>query len=137
MVSLLDIQRRTKTVPTDAGDISVYAVSAAGITSIMSLVPTVRKLMAGTSKPEDLSLEALVGVAPDFIAGVIAAGVDKPGDPDTLKAAAGLALETQVDLVKAIVEVTMPKGIGPFMESVSGIMGALASANGGKAPVTK
>lgn len=137
MVSILDIKRRSSVVETPDGDITVYAVSAAGITSIMSLVPTVRKLMAGTAKLEELSIETLISVAPDFVAAVIAAGVDAGDDAATIEAAGKLAIGIQVDILKGVLEASMPKGLGPFLESLAGITSALASASGGKVLATK
>lgn len=137
MVSLLDLKRRTVTVTTPDGDVTVNAVSIAGLTSLMALVPTVRKLMAGTVQPSELTVESLIGIAPDLVAGIIAAGFDKADDPEYIEAAANLPIGVQADLLLGVVEASMPKGLGPFMESVSGVMGALAGASGGKARATK
>lgn len=137
-VSIMNIKRKFKDVPTEDGDVRVYAISTRGLTSLMSLVPTVRKLMGGSLKLADLSVETLVEIAPDFVVGLIVAGAD--GDPDDkayVEAAANLPIGVQADLLQGIVEVSMPKGVGPFMETISGVMGVLGGASGGKAPATK
>ncbi len=138
MVSLLDIKKRTKEVETPDGVVLVSALSVRGLTSIMSLVPTVRRLMAGTVSAEELTAEKLVALAPDLVVGLIIVGTGgDPEDKALFEAASNLPIGIQADLVAGVVEASMPKGLAPFMESVSGIMGVLASANGGKAPATK
>jgi hypothetical protein len=80
--------------------------------------------------------DSIVAVAPEAIAAIIAAGCGYPGLIKAIERAAKLPVGTQAALLDAIIELTMPDGVGPFVEALTKTMDRLNSAGLGKAPVT-
>lgn len=134
MVSLLDLKRRYADVPTDAGEVRMWAVSVVGITHLVSAFPLAKKLMNGSATDEDFDVPALLNLAPDFVAELIAAGADMPGDPAYVKAASEASIGDQAALVAGVLEASLPKGAAPFREALAKIGAALNS--GTKAPAS-
>ncbi|TGQ69517.1 hypothetical protein EN829_015040 [Mesorhizobium sp. M00.F.Ca.ET.186.01.1.1] len=134
MVGLLDIAPLTEKVTVSGKQIEVFGVSAAGIASLITDFPEIKKLMSG----KEVDVSSLLAMSGDAIAAVIAAGVGHPGDEAYQTAAGRLPLEAQVDILGAIIKVTLPNGIGPFLEKLTALLavkdGAVALA---KAPATK
>ena len=121
MVGLVDIAPITSSVSIRGKDISITGVSARGIASLLARFPELRALMTG----REVALEDLLKLGGDVIAAIIATGTGAPGDVDAEKAADNLTLEEQADLLAAIVELTMPRGLGPLVEKLS-LLGLLA-----------
>lgn len=117
MVGLLDIAPLTKDVPVGENNITVGGVSAHGIASLLSKFPELRKMMSGGNV--DVAVDDLVAIVPDAIAAIIAAGCGCPGDPKAEAIAASLSADAQADLLKAILELTMPKGARPFFDKLT------------------
>ena len=115
MVGLVDIAPVTSMVSIRGQDITITGVSARGIASLLARFPELRALMTG----REVGLDALLRLSGDVIAAIIAAGTAAPGDVDAEKAADNLTLEEQADLLGAIVELTMPRGLGPLVEKLS------------------
>lgn len=118
MVGLIDIAPATEQV---AG-VTVYGVSARGIAHLLATFPELRKLMSGVA----VEAEALIALAPDAVAAIIAAGVGKPGDADTEALADRLPVDAQADFLGTILRLTMPKGVGPFVEKLTALGGILS-----------
>jgi hypothetical protein len=121
MASLLDIAPLTETVSVRGTDIPVTGVSAKGIAHIMARFPEVREMMVG----REVSVDRLIELGGDAVGAIIAAGTGNPGDPDHERIAAGLLLEEQADLLAVILRVTLPKGVGPLVEKLTAMGGAL------------
>ncbi|RWF44297.1 MAG: hypothetical protein EOS65_02665 [Mesorhizobium sp.] len=135
MVGLLDIAPLTETVPVGGAQIEVFGVSAKGVVSLLARFPEVRMLMNG----KEVGVDRLMQMGGDAIAAVIAAGVGLPGDEEQEQIAARLPIEAQADLLAAIIKVTLPNGIGPFVEKLTAlgaIVGSVAEASP-KVQVTK
>ena len=115
MVGLVDNAPVTSTVSIRGQDITITGVSARGIASLLARFPELRALMTG----REVGLDALLRLGGDVIAAIIAAGTGAPADVDAEKAADNLTLEEQADLLGAIVELTMPRGLGPLVEKLS------------------
>lgn len=133
MVGLLDMAPSQKTVPVRGVSLPVTGVSVAGLARIMGKFKEVERLFTGKSKPEDWTAASLMKLVPEAVAEVIAAGLGYPGDAAQIKAAEELPVGEQLALITAVLEVTMPQGIGPFVESLSGLL----SASGMKVQPTK
>jgi hypothetical protein len=123
MAGLLDIAPVTDTVPVNGTDVAVGGVSAKGIVTLFLRFPELRKVVTGM----EVSRERWFEIGADAIAAIIAAGCGAPGDPEHEAVAASLPAESQIDLIQAILRVTMPGGLGPFMEKLT----ALAKVAGG------
>ena len=115
MVGLVDIAPVTSTVSIRGQDITITGVSARGIALLLARFPELRAVMTG----REVALDDLLKLGGDVIAAIIAAGTGVPGDAQAEAAADNLTLEEQADLLGAIVELTMPRGLGPLVEKLS------------------
>lgn len=136
MVSLTDIAPSTRTVPVGGADVSVFGVSAKGIASLLSSFPQLRSVFTGgisSLKPDDLMKNA-----PEAIAAIIAAGCGQPGDPKAIAIAENLPVGEQAAILDVVIQLTMPDGVGPFMDALNKMLERLTfEENRGKAPVSK
>lgn len=133
MASLLDIADVGETVTVRGQAILVSGVSAHGIAVLLSRFPVLREALAG----REVSAERLVEVGPDAVAAIIAAGTGAPGNERAEAVAASLPVGDQIDLVEAILRVTLPRGVGPLVERVAAMAGALGGAASAKDQASK
>jgi hypothetical protein len=115
MVGLVDIAPVTSTVSIRGQDIIITGVSARGVALLLARFPELRAVMTG----REVALDDLLKLGGDVIAAIIASGTGAPGDARAEAAADNLTLEEQADLLGAIVELTMPRGLGPLVEKLS------------------
>lgn len=133
MATLLDIAQVSESVqiPGKGGktqEVEVFGVSAEGVAVLFHRFPEIRMLMTGKSLDKD----KLAKLAPAAIAAVIAASTGHPGDKKAEAIAARLPLECQMDILDATVRLTMPGGMGPFVErlqALAALMGASENTN--------
>jgi len=126
-LSLLDIHRQSKVV---AG-VDVYGVSVDAIASMLPRFPELQLLMKG----EMLTPDQIMKVAPSAVSAIIAAGCGFAGVEKAEDVARGLGVETQLDFLVAIGELTFTNGFGPFVKRLERLSEAV-SANFGKGTVT-
>lgn len=117
MAGLVDIAAITEKVTIAGTEVEVPGVSAAGVAVLLSRFPELRKLMSGI----EVSAEDLLKVGPDALAAILAAGTGEPGNEKAEAAAARLTLGDQADLLAAILRVTLPGGLDPFVEKLTGL----------------
>ena len=115
MVGLVDIAPVTSTILVRGQDITITGVSARGIALLLARFPELRAVITG----REVAMDDLLKLGGDVIAAIIAAGTGSPGDNDAEQAADNLTLEEQADLLASIVELTMPRGLGPLVERLS------------------
>ena len=115
MVGLVDIAPVTSTILVRGQNIMITGVSARGIALLLARFPELRAVITG----REVAMDALLKLGGDVIAAIIAAGTGSPGDDDAERAADNLTLEEQADLLASIVELTMPRGLGPLVERLS------------------
>lgn len=132
MVGLLDIAPLTEKVTVGGKTLVVYGISAKGLVSLIASFPEIKRLMAG----KEVDVASLMSMGGDAISAIIAAGIGFPGDEKQEEAAARLSLEVQADILTAIIKVTLPNGIGPFVEKLTAL-GAVAGAASAKVPAMK
>jgi hypothetical protein len=125
MAGLLDIAPLTETVEIRGQAIEVSGVSARGLAYLIRGHESLRKLMSGVQ----VGVEEILTAAPDAVCSIIAAGLGKLGDPDTEAAVDRLDLDAQLDLLSAILKLTMPRGVGPFVARMQAL-GNLVSGGG-------
>ena len=140
MPGLLDAAPRYRDVEVGGTTVRVSGLSGLGLVELMQRFPEVKMMLAG--KDVRLSPERMMTLIPEAGAAVIAGGCGHPGDPAYEQHAATLCFEDQVDLVAAVIELTIPSGIDPFMDKLDRLLGAVGlgdveSVAGGKAPDTK
>jgi hypothetical protein len=125
MVSLPDVvPRKDKFVTLSSGlSLPVPGVDVTSLAAMLDHFPLVRRPLNGDA--EDLTMEALIALAPDAVNMLIAAGTgERNTAPEYVAAAAGLSLGDKVLIMEALVEVTLPQGIAPFVESLTKMVGA-------------
>lgn len=137
MVGLLDIAPLTEKVSVGGKHLAVYGISAKGLVSLIARFPEIRLLMNG----KEVDVASLMAIGGEAISAIIAAGVGFPGDDKQEDAAGRLPLETQADILAAIIKVTLPNGVGPFIDKLTAMLavkgdgaGALAKALATKSP---
>ena len=131
MAGLVDIAPVTEKVTVAGTEVEVPGVSAAGVAVLLHRFPELRKLMSGI----EVAAEDLLKVGPDALAAILAAGTGEPGNEKAETAAARLTLGDQADLLAAILRVTLPGGLDPFVEKLSRLgllMDSTAAAPSGK-----
>lgn len=97
--------------------IKVMGVSGRGLAELMSRFPEIAKML--TSKGSDRAV-LLRSLAPNALAAVIAAGIGEAGE-DTEKIADSLALDDQVIVLDEVLRATFPRGIRPFVETLTAL----------------
>ena len=134
MASLLDVIPAGARVSVRGVEVEVSGVSAKGAALLLARFPELRDLMVGKS----VDVSALLAMGGDAVSAVIAAGCGKPGDAAMEAVADGLGLDEQADLLSAILKLTMPGGVAPFVEKLAGLGGILnpEGAGPGTVPAT-
>jgi hypothetical protein len=115
MPGLKDIVQSFKTVDVKGVAIATPGISAEGIGYLFQRFPVIREIIGGKNDVT-LTPESLSTLAPEVVAALIACGCGNVNDPEAEKAAAGLALEHQLDLLESIIGETMPSGPAPFVQ---------------------
>src|SRR6266550_2998561 len=134
MTDLLDIAPQNVTVDIFGRSIEVQGLTLRDIAALLRRFPELRALFGGGEEAMDRVGAAL----PDLVAAVIAGGMGHLGDEGHEQAAARLPADAQSQLFGAILKLTMPQGIGPFVEGLATAFGvgapATALANGSLLP---
>lgn len=137
MVSLVDIAPAVERVQIRGQEIDVFGVSAAGVASLLARFPELRRAFV----ERDVPVDQLLAMGGDIVNAIIAAGTGDPGDEVAEEAAGRLSIDEQADLISAIARVTLPKGVGPFVEKLAALGAAVgvqdAGAQSPKAPATR
>jgi hypothetical protein len=124
MVGLIDIAPRIETADVQGTQVPVYGISAKGLAHLLGRFPELRKLMTG----QEVEIEQLMAMGGDAVAAIIAAGCGFPGDQAAEDVAASLTLEAQVDLLSGTLRLTLPGGVGPFVEKLNALGGLILPA---------
>jgi hypothetical protein len=133
MVGLIDIAPHIETIEVQGAPVAVHGISAKGLATLLGRFPELRKLMSG----QEVQAEELMTMGGDAIAAIIAAGCGYPGDEKAEAVAGKLAIDTQADLIGAILRLTLPAGLGPFVEKLTALGGILDAAPSATAPALR
>lgn len=118
MTGLLDIALATEQV---AG-VTITGVSAHGVSYLLARFPEIRSLMTG--REMTFTVDRIMLLAPEAIAAIIAVGCGNVPDGPEGSAdkqtkveakAATLPVGMQVEFLEAVLRLTMPGGVGPFV----------------------
>jgi hypothetical protein len=139
MASLLDIGPLIRVIEIRGTKLQVRGISALGVVYLLNRFPVLRAAMTGHSM-KDMTMEMLVALAPEAIASIIAVGLGYNGTSieDQEKAeevTGGFSIDEQIYALTEILEVTLPRGIGPFVEMISKL--AVKAEGLGKEAATK
>jgi hypothetical protein len=137
MADLLDIAPSTTsaTVDIDGVPVTVRAVSLDGIASLIARFPELRSLINGGFGDDfipRLILSCGASVGP-----IIAAGCGHLADETCERFGASLLPGRQVKLLKSILGLSFPNGLGSFVEELTGLMGSLTGPDEGAAKPIK
>lgn len=128
-LTLADLAAMSEKVPVGTSFIEVKGISAHNALAIFRRFPKLLKMING------FDLGAFLEVAPEAAAAIIAAGTGHFDDAEAEEAAAGIAIETQYDILEAIGRLTFKSGFGPFVERIIKLGGNVPSfAHSGKVP---
>jgi len=125
MAGLLDIAPAVETIDVRGSSVEVYGISSKGVAILLSRFPELRMLMTG----KEVGMERLMEMGGDAVSAIIAAGIGYPGISEQEDAAGKLSVDHQADLLSAILRLTLPNGVGPFMEKLMAL-GDILNAEG-------
>ncbi|RWO23369.1 hypothetical protein [Mesorhizobium sp.] len=129
MPDLLSIAPLTETVPVRGAKANVCGVPVKAIAGLLARFPDLRKMWA-TGKWD---ADQLLGMSDEVIAALIAAGCSNLDEAN----AGNLALDEKAELLAAIIRVTMPRGPGPFVATLTALMGTVRVGASPTAPASK
>lgn len=121
MVGLVDIAPAVERVTIRGEAVEVFGVSAGGVASLLARFPDLRRMFSG----RDVPVDQLLAMGGEIVNAIIAAGTGAPGDEAAEAAAGRLSIDEQADLLAAIARATLPKGVGPFVEKLTALGGAV------------
>lgn len=133
MVGLIDVVPAVEQVDVGGNKVAVHGVSAKGIAYLLGRFPELRAMMAG----REVAVEDLMAMGGDAVAAIIAAGCGYPGDEKAEAIAGAMSVDSQADLLGPILRLTMPKGVGPFVEKLTALSDALGADQSTPAPAMK
>jgi len=117
MVGLLDILPAHETVKVGGTDVQVGGLSIKDIALLMGRFPTVRDLLSGNS----VGAEDVITTCGDAVGAIIACGCNLGRNAQAEEIAARLTIGEQLDLLSAIIRLTVPEGFGPFAKKLEAI----------------
>src|SRR5436309_5782252 len=115
MVGLVDLAPRVENVPVEGAEVAVQGISAKGVAYLLGRFPDLRRLMTG----QDVGVDQLLASGGEAVAAIIAAGCGVPGDERAEAVAGNLPIDVQADLLAAVLRLTLPQGIGPFVAKLT------------------
>jgi hypothetical protein len=127
MPALLDIAPSGEVVKVWGADLDIPGLSAAGLVHLWTHFPALQGLF-DSGKAADP--QSIMEAAPGAIAAIIAAGTGAPGCPQSEAQAAKMPIDSQLEVLTAIVRVSMPQGLGPFVERLMALVGGLGEPDG-------
>lgn len=119
MVGLLDIAPTFEEVDVGAGQkIPVYGVSVDGIAYLLQKFPEVVTILTGGAGDVSalLDYDNLMKKVPGAIVAIIACGCGYPGNEDAEQRIRVMPALVQAELFEKVISLTMPTGVGPFVE---------------------
>jgi hypothetical protein len=125
MTSLLDIAPSGRQITIRDKTLTIKGISAQGVVYLLNRFPLVRQIMTGHNV-EDLSVETFMVLAPEAVNATIACGFGFVGtnpveQEKAEEIAASFGIDEQVYALTQIMEVTLPRGIGPFVDMINGL----------------
>lgn len=131
MNDLLHFVPLSETVEIRGKKIKLRGVDIAELGQLLFRFPDIGRMIEARSFDV-----AKIGVSKQAMIAIIVAGAGHPGDEATEKSFANLALGEIAILLKAVVRLTAPGGIGPFVDLVLAVKGegAIEPAAGAPKP---
>jgi hypothetical protein len=127
MPGLLDIASAPSRVVVRGTQIDVFGVSAEGIAYLLTNFPEIKAMFSG--KEISLDPKTLATRFPKALAAIIASGTGQTGSSKAEAVAASLAVDEQAELLTKILELTFPRGVGPFVEAIQRLAGTVGAVS--------
>jgi len=118
-----DVAPSFETVPLWGKQVSVPGVSLEGAAMLLSRFPAFSALM--DREAEAIELKDIFAFGTETVSAIFAAGFGHPGDEEVERKASSMNLTEQMTVLKKIAEVTMPNGIGPFVDEIAAFLGRI------------
>jgi len=134
MVSLADLVPQSEAVTVRGTELSVSAVTAFGLAALIRDFPDVAKILDG----KVASPMAFLNEMPQVAVALMAHGLGVADRPQEVAAIARLGAGDQAAILAAVLRLTSPEGIGPFVSLIEALGGKAqaAAASASKAPAT-
>jgi hypothetical protein len=118
MNSLLDLGPLTEEVEIRGVKLTVRGLTAANLFKLFADFPDMQEALAqmGTTS------SAILELAPDLFAKIIAIATGSPGDAAVIAKAQELGATDQMAILSAVQRLSFPQGFGPFVEQITRLM---------------
>lgn len=123
MASLLDIGPLTEEVMIRGIKLDVSGVPASDLFKLITKFPEFRAIISGLST--GVTPEKLVGLGSDVAAMIIATVTGSPGNQQAEAKAKQLSAGEQVEIIAKAFKLTFPFGVGPFVDQLTTLAGAI------------
>jgi hypothetical protein len=121
MTSLLDLGPLTEEVVIRGRKITVHGLTAADLFKLFAQFPDIGQTMGALGG----NAAALMTLVPELIAKVIVLAIRAPATEEQEAAAMAMAVPDQLAIVAAAQRLTMPDGLGPFVDQITKIAGPM------------
>jgi hypothetical protein len=130
MVSITDAGPLIRNVNVGGKDIVVSGISFSDLVPMLDRFPELRRMLTparGEISTDDFSFEGILKLGPRIIGAAITAGIGESGNAEVEKWAMKLAIGYQVEIMRAVIDLTFPKGVRSLVEDLRA-MGLLGGA---------
>lgn len=125
MAGLADLVVRTETVEIQGETLEVHPLNFDTIGKLLQRFPEFGKLAAGGK----LDAASLFSLGPEFIGAFLASGLQRNWSPQVEEIVRELSIDEQIQIFAAILKISMPRGIGPFVKTVEAAATVLGLTN--------
>ena len=127
MTNLLDIAPSQRMVETSFGKVHVPGLSVNALVSIIKQHPQLIDVIKG--EKQEFEFNKILDLGLDVATSFLSSGLGYPGNEEAEKRCKELKPEDALDLGKAIMEESFPKGVKSFFEKVSKLIGPALDTN--------
>lgn len=131
MVSIVDAGPLYRLVQIGKESIQIFGIKFADLVPMLDRFPELRKVLTpgrdGEVDKDVFSFEGIVKMGPRILGAAIAAAMGRAGDAKAEEWAMSLPIGIQVEIMKDVIEITFPKGLGAFADDLRS-MGLLGKA---------
>lgn len=134
MVGITDAGPLIRIVDVGGKEITITGISFTDLVPMLDRFPELRRMLTptrGEISTDDFSFEGIIKLGPRIVGAAIAAGMGYAGDAETEQWSMKLAIGYQVALMRAIVDMTFPKGVASLVADFKA-MGLLGGAEQGE-----
>lgn len=132
MASFLDIAPLAETVTVRGKDFEVRGLALEDLANTIYRFPQLRGLLPAAVRPgaeePALDVKSILGLGPEICAALIACATGKAGDPAEEAAIAKLGIAELFAFIEAILRLSFPGGLTPFVERLTALMGGPGAA---------